>query len=593
MKLKYIRGYKSIEEDIKLCLENLDFPDFSIITGTNGSGKTHLLEAIVNQNITVSVKDIENYGPITYFNYQSFFLDGLSNTQRAKPRKVKSRRQTGSHNEFISIAKRLLSQTEAIDNLTGNQQVTKAIIEDIYDSVLDSREVSLQNIREKHLPKSLNKTTEKELDKLINNLHDFIKDIFRKEIAINRNILRDIIGKHRILKYRESYLGQNLCNNVKTYFRKKAEAQLEALESEAFDIKKYERKNGANPLVLFNQVLKSFSCNGYLFNEKFPYSNTELIRMDSEKFNELHYKPSLIAQNGVKIELESLSSGEKILLALASIIHKQIQQSPNDFISGILLLDEIDTNLHPSMIANMLKTINDIFRKEYMLKVIMVTHSPTTVALAPENSLFVMEVKNSANKRIKKTTKEEALNALTEGYATLESGIELIKLGKEKELVILTEGYNIDFIEKAIDFFAKDFKEKIYIVNQIVDKSGIDQLRSYFNFISKLPVTDKFLFVFDCDADISKFQDTNNKITVFKFDKNKESKATKGIENLFSKKLFTENFYFKKGKPDGGEQTTLDKNKFRNYMLNSGKEEDFLNFKPLIDKIKTLLDNSL
>jgi len=52
-----------------------------------------------------------------------------------------------------------------------------------------------------------------------------------------------------------------------------------------------------------------------------------------------------------------------------------------------LLLDEVDASLHPSMIKNLLDVIEKIFLKNGC-KVILATHSPTTVALAPEESIY-------------------------------------------------------------------------------------------------------------------------------------------------------------------------------------------------------------
>ena len=581
MKLKYIEEYKSIGLDIKSCLESLDFPDFSIITGTNGSGKTHLLEAILGKHVRVSVEDIEDYGPITYFNYQNFVLDYLSDKQKINP----IQKATGD-NEFMSIANQLLQTNQLVEN----PQFAKAMREYIYNSVLDNKEISLKDLKEKYTFRVLTELSEKEFKQLINNVQNFVKDFCKKRTVKDLEKLKDFIveGIPLVSEYSESYLGQSLFNNVKNYFRNRARAKVDTPEGEAFDTKKYEEKHGINPLALFNQVLRSFSCNGYLFNENFPLSSSQLLQMDDSEFYNFYYKTFLIKENdSVSIDIESLSSGEKTLLALASIIHKHIQKSQNDFISGVLLLDEIDTNLHHSMLNSMLKAIDDIFRKKYMMKIIMVTHSPTTVALAPDDSLFVMDVKNNTNERIRKTTKAEALNTLTEGYATLESGIMLINL--EKELVILTEGHNVAFIEKAIDFFAKDFKEKIDIIEKFIKTSGRNQLETYFNFLSKLPLKNKFLFVFDCDVDISKFKNTD-KVIAFKFDK-KKSRISKGIENLFPEKLFGKEFYNEGKKHDGGIYTELNKNKFRNHMLHSGKEEDFLNFKPLIDEMKSLLDN--
>ncbi|MEL7409523.1 MAG: hypothetical protein AAFN00_21690 [Cyanobacteria bacterium J06558_2] len=51
------------------------------------------------------------------------------------------------------------------------------------------------------------------------------------------------------------------------------------------------------------------------------------------------------------------------------------------------------------------------------IKVILVSHSPSTIALSPDESIFVMN--KSGNDRIEKKSKQEALAILTEGFATL------------------------------------------------------------------------------------------------------------------------------------------------------------------------------
>ncbi len=111
----------------------------------------------------------------------------------------------------------------------------------------------------------------------------------------------------------------------------------------------------------------------------------------------------------IEISFEDLSSGEKILMALVASIYKS--QSDGVF-PDILLLDEIDATLHPSMIKNLLKVIENIFLAKGV-KVIFTTHSPTTVALAPNDSIYVM--KKDGLDRIQKTSKEKAIKILTEG----------------------------------------------------------------------------------------------------------------------------------------------------------------------------------
>lgn len=59
MKLKFQSQYKSITEKDKEAIEALELPDFSIITGTNGNGTTHLLGAITNNSIKIEEGGIE------------------------------------------------------------------------------------------------------------------------------------------------------------------------------------------------------------------------------------------------------------------------------------------------------------------------------------------------------------------------------------------------------------------------------------------------------------------------------------------------------------------------------------------------------
>lgn len=64
-------------------------------------------------------------------------------------------------------------------------------------------------------------------------------------------------------------------------------------------------------------------------------------------------------------------------MALVASIYKS---SSDGAFPDILLLDELDASLHPSMIKNMIGVIEDIFL-EQGIKVILVTHSPSTIAL--------------------------------------------------------------------------------------------------------------------------------------------------------------------------------------------------------------------
>ncbi|MBM9539067.1 ATP-binding protein, partial [Desulfobulbus alkaliphilus] len=82
----------------------------------------------------------------------------------------------------------------------------------------------------------------------------------------------------------------------------------------------------------------------------------------------------------------------------------------------MMLFDEIDAPLHPSMSRNVIHTITNTLVDGFGIKVIATTHSPSTVALAPEGSVHVM---NPGRPGVHASSKAEALNILTVGVPTI------------------------------------------------------------------------------------------------------------------------------------------------------------------------------
>ena len=129
------------------------------------------------------------------------------------------------------------------------------------------------------------------------------------------------------------------------------------------------------------------------------------------------YKPVLTKQSsGEELDFTNLSSGEKVLMSFALCVYyaqdrRQIAQYPR-----LLLLDEVDAPLHPSMCRQLLRTITETLVSTYDIHVILATHSATTVALAPQESVHVMR---GGSAGLSKTTKGSALNLLTDGVPTV------------------------------------------------------------------------------------------------------------------------------------------------------------------------------
>ena len=299
--------------------------------------------------------------------------------------------------------------------------------------------------------------------------------------------------------------------------------------------KKFKEIHGIPPWELLNQVLNEYSCNGYSIPVgQIPYPQIGQRTQDFQ--SDIYLVNQSTKQN---IGVEDLSSGEKTLLSLALMIYKQ---KKGGTFSEVLLLDEIDGNLHPSMIKQLLNVLENVFVKKYGMKVILVTHSPTTIALAPDDSVFAMYREIDSNERLQKQNKSDALKILTEGYATLDEGIKLFDQISRKEISILTEGYNTQYLKKANQFFGD--QNKIEIITGVEGKSGKAQLKTLYDFFTRSKHDKKVIFVWDCDAKEYKKLGEDNNTAAYVFENNSGNKIIQsGIENLFPQDSIKEEFY--------------------------------------------------
>ena len=122
----------------------------------------------------------------------------------------------------------------------------------------------------------------------------------------------------------------------------------------------------------------------------------------------------------------------------------------------VILFDEPDAYLHPSMCQFMLRVVQNIFVIEKGIKVIMTTHSPTTVALAPDNSLYKMDRRSGS---IIKTNKNHAIHLLSDGIFTFKEGVESFNLiaNSAKKNIICVEGKtDVQHIRTAVQKLERD-----------------------------------------------------------------------------------------------------------------------------------------
>jgi len=571
MKLNFKEQYKSISD-----FNSVELKDFTVLTGVNGSGKSHLLEAIEQKKVVIT--NFEDSNNIVYFNYETFRLEneGAFNAQAIASEKegawtffeqqIKANVLAWKNGLGENYQKVVNLATEKDKNIWWlyekdfDDEITYTSFRDSYKKVITNhfKNKNLKNNQQAQAIFSLIKPLPYSIDEITR--EDFLNSY--KPVGLKNDFLPTQIGKviwDYYVRYRE--------NLVNEYENEKYGTKNNVLSEKAF-----EKKFGPKPWEIINEILEKFNTLDYTL--KSPAGSNHLYQFQLKL---LHTK-----NHGLEIDFNDLSSGEKILMALVASIYKT---SSDNLFPEILLLDEIDASLHPSMMQNLLDVINEIFL-ERNIKIILVTHSPTTIALAPEEAIFVME--KSGKDRIKKKDKKEALSILTEGYATLDEGLELFDQISKKEISILTEGKNTEYIKKAAEFFGKKSKDKIEIITGVENDSGKNQLKTIFNFFSKVPHNKKVLFVWDCDVSFT-LTDTKDTFAYIFLKNNNNKKVTKGIENLFPEEKFEDKFYIEKSKDDGGTQKSLNKEDFKNNIIKNGKEKDFENFKPLFEKIDNMI----
>jgi energy-coupling factor transporter ATP-binding protein EcfA2 len=327
-------------------------------------------------------------------------------------------------------------------------------------------------------------------------------------------------------------------------------------------------QHGDKPWEVINSILKKFSSIHYQINSPEGsdiFSNYELKLVHPDDKN-------------LQIDFNSLSSGEKVLMALVASVYKS---SFDRFFPDLLLLDEIDATLHPSMMKNMIEVLQEEFLKRGT-KIILVTHSPTTVAFAPDESIYVMQ--KEGKNRLQKTTNAEALSILTEGFAILQDGLRIFDQISKLDVAIITEGKNTTLLNKCFELYGIT---DIEIITGVESSSGKNQLKTLFDFFCRVEHKKKVLFIWDCDVNFQ-LESINNTIPII-IERNSDNRIAKnGIENAFPELLFND-FQKKIIRSNGETLIEFDESRkrdFEKYVIDRNQKSDFKYFEGILTRIK-------
>ncbi len=637
MRMKFnktgVDSYLSIKKSFKIP----EFKDFNIITGVIGSGKTHFLQAIKENVISVEIDNEEvNTEDIALFDYKNFTLQN----EQSVPQDF----VTNEKEEILSIFDRTV-----ITYSNGASHIFP-LLQDYFkvsrDYFLFGKLLTIENIESIKIEKEKFSTTEqsKSFEKFKKRFKYYLDEIKKgfddlkktnEHIRVYFSDKKDIYSlsgieiENAIIDYKDpNFIKKGfgeifkIVQDAKIRFQEEQIQKDEANKQKTVEEieKEYQDKYGIFPWIFINDILEKFHSENFNFNYR--------VKIPTELPNEsMKVKFTRINTDGSTdefIEIENFSSGEKVLLTLALFLLK----AQRGALPKILLFDEIDATLHPSMCKNLINALKEsIVAKE--IKIIFVTHTPSTVAFCNEETDGIFVIENS--QKIEEQSKEKAIEILSEGFVVLgESKANLSiahTIANTKFPVLFTEGpTDQTILENAWEkLYPK--KEKNFSIENGFDAGHLGSLlRRKDSGIYKYDKTDQIIIaLFDFDKAgynawnglvkefsnhkeykyVKKHKDysvyamllpcpENDEIKKQVFDNDKESfgdKASLAIEHLFYGKIKS-NCFKKQSSAGGGKiiDFTGDKSKFAEKSKEFTKDQ-FKNFVPLFEIIQNIIEN--
>ena len=598
------RNFSSIK-----ALGSFELPEFAVLIGKNGVGKTQLLRGIAGGHIAVSGIDSRN---ILYHDFTSF--------NSAKPEKQSGRDvelvRVAVEKYFtpvdgeplIDVADRIFNETLEKVGLSGDVE-RRGDFEGTLRCNLRQFDESMNfgSIKgDESLTlyfESLNREVLKKLDRGRSVTHDTGRLVNSGEALIS--LAMRLSGKlaheldrgdvHRAFNYDGGIISNELGQLFTRYKLDQylsARAVVEESDKTFRDLVREYREAECPPWVTLRSVLaqiRGISVDPDLFN--FEFSDPEEDKLTNANYQKYSFSPVFTNRStGESYAIGNLSSGEKILLSLCFAAYNKAmgRRQPE-----LLLLDELDAVLHPSMISALIASLKSQFVNNG-IPVIMATHSVTTVSLAEEDAIFRLS-RSEKRVDVQKVSKSQAVAELSEGLATIEAGLTIAASESAATVTILSEGHNALHLKRWADLF---FRGNVEVFDKMISATGKDQLASYARLLAQMTTNSHWLIVWDCDAHgtaakvRAELGEPRN-VTVFAFSKRANSLARQGVENLYEEKHL-EDFVTTSTRVATGESTHSmsgkDKADFANHVAQNGTREYFKHFTHLEDVVKGILD---
>lgn len=399
MKITIKNKYKAIDPFIWE-----DIPALAIISGLNGVGKSQLLNFIQSHPNVVQKEDSTSYSKseITYWNSQGMLYFRTNSSFELY--------------DLIGVASQLKDFSDPLTKLVNIRNPQAQKFRNNQQQRLNKLKLNV-NIRNKE-SEIIRRIEAKSSKSILNLTFEEIMYFFPDDLFFSSGNINQSIVEMTFFMY---------------HFRKTSDI------ANGVDMTGYPLP----PWKLLNEVFETsnlpFEVNNPTdINVSFNISN---INQHARRNNQIQFSLKLThKENKQEIAFNDISSGEKVIMSLAFLLY--YAQTKNSY-NRLLLLDEPDAHLHPSMTKQFLDVVDSFLIRKYGAKVIMATHSPSTIGLCKQESIFVM---TSNPTKVEHLKRQEAIKFLTSGVPTLASVVDnrrYVFVEDKDDATFYTTVYNI------------------------------------------------------------------------------------------------------------------------------------------------------
>lgn len=477
MEINLTKGYKSLQPFSVKAL-----PNFVVITGLNGAGKTQFLE-ILREPKSEGLLDVTNpkisIAERSYLYFGSAQFNPTGNGRNGFNEDYYFRLVNEKYGFYRNISKELYPLFDFIYE-NGIE------IERISRSSLDSlgNKEKFEELMPSSIPMWKSRSFHSSLTGLSN--WEILRVLFNEMVEKNVHVIFKRIIKFNEIKFsdiEEDHFKKTPFNEYALNI-----GDFESLKIENIFYSYYHRRNN-------NKIAHWYKAGGYYENDSVPDSvfaeeNTppwELLNrffiqnnlpfeFRAPSFDKFHPHTGISfsfyhKKFDTEIKFNQVSSGERKIISLLLMKYNIKTYGTKIKKPKLMLLDEPDLGLHPDVLKLLIDTLMDEFIEQLDIKVIMTTHSPTAIALSPEESLY--EIKNGSQSSLKSVTKDYALNLLTGKIPNLSIDY------KNHRQVFVESPYDLEYYQKLNDVLSTEYRYtyKLYFMTHQLGKGDCNQVK--------------------------------------------------------------------------------------------------------------------